>query len=38
LEGPHDQEHIPTASEEDASPSGEELTDEETLRTRGRSY
>jgi len=29
LEGPHDLEHIPMASEEDAPPSGDELTDEE---------
>jgi len=29
LEGPYDLERIPTASEEDAPPSGDELTDEE---------
>ena len=29
LKRPHDLEHIPTASEEDASPPGDELTDEE---------
>ena len=29
LEGPHDLECIPTASEEDASPPGDEPTDEE---------
>ena len=29
LKGPHDQEHIPTASEEDALPPGDEFTDEE---------
>jgi len=29
LEGPHNQEHIPTASKEDAPPLGNKLTDKE---------